>query len=176
MLVFVRRTLAASFLLVVAGCVTDDFAVYKDSVVNKEAAKAFVGVYEVKDWPGNEKPESISVTEKDGQLRFAYSVPGKKYDVRFVLSKIPNSNKGLYLLSIPAQEATNQANMFFLGRAEKENTHIWAVISTLAVAKDHLSFLNGKTKAEEVKRFLAMRGDEFVTANDPQVRLKNPKH
>ena len=72
MLVFVRRTLAVSCLLFVAGCVTDELAVYKDSVVNKEAAKPFVGVYRVKEWPGNEKPKSVNVTEQDGELKFIY--------------------------------------------------------------------------------------------------------
>jgi len=175
MIVFIRRTAVASCLLLVASCVTDELVVYKDSVVSKEAKKAFVGVYQVTDWPGNEKPESVSVTEKEGKLRFSYSVPNKKSDFRFVLSKIPNSKKDLYLLSIPGQEATNQANMFLIGRTVKENTYIWVVFSTLAVAKDHLSFQNGKAKAEDVKQFLAMHGDDFVMANDPEVTLKNPK-
>ena len=175
MIVFLRRTLLASCLLFVAGCVTEDLAVYQDSVVSKEATKAFVGVYEVKQWPGNAAPERVRVTVEDGKLRFSYSLPDKKYDVGFVLSKIPNSKKDLYLLSIPGQEATNQANMFFIGKAEKEKTHIWAVFSTLAVAKDHLSFPNGKAKAADVKKFLAQHADEFVTENESQVRLETGK-
>lgn len=69
---FVRRTIVASCLLLVAGCVTDELAVYKKSVVSREAVKAFEGVYQVEEWPGNVKPESVGVTEKDGELNFAY--------------------------------------------------------------------------------------------------------
>ncbi|MBP89297.1 MAG: hypothetical protein CMJ64_21715 [Planctomycetaceae bacterium] len=90
---------------------------------------AFVGVYLVEDWPGNAKPKSVGVTEKDGELSFSYSLPDKKSELRFVLSKIPNSKKHLYLLSIPGQDGTNNANMFFVGQAENEQTHIWVVHS-----------------------------------------------
>lgn len=173
MAIYVRRIIAATCVLFVAGCETDELAVYKDSVVGKEAAKAFVGVYQVRDWPGDEKPESVCVTEKDGELRFSYSVPDKKYEVRFVLSKIPNSKKDLYLLSIPGQEATNQANLFFVGQADKDQTNIWVVSSNMAVAEGHLGFQDGKAKAGDVKMFLAKHADAFVAANEPQVKLKH---
>lgn len=172
MVLLVRRTFVACCLVLVAGCVTDEPTVYKDSIVGKDAVKAFVGEYQVEEWPGNAKPESVSVAQKEGELSFSYSVPDKKYDVHFVLCKIPNSKQDLYLLSIPSQEATNQANLFFIGKTEKKETHIWAVFAKLPVANDHLSFQNGKAKAEDVKTFLSKHADAFVQANEPQVRLK----
>jgi hypothetical protein len=175
MTIFKRRIVAATCLLLVAGCVTDELAVYKDSVVTREAAKRFLGEYQVEQWPGDAKPERIRVTEQDGELSFSYSLPDKKIQLRFVLSKVPNSKKNLYLLSIPGQEATKQANMFFLGKADKDQSSIWAVFSNLPVAKDHLSFRDGKAKAEDVKTFLAKHADDFVMANEPQVTLMNPK-
>lgn len=172
---FKRHFVAILCLLCFVGCVTDELAVYKDSVVSKEAVKAFVGVYQVEEWPGDAKPESVCVTDKDGELSFAYSVPDKKVDLRFMLSTIPNSKKDLYLLSIPSQDGTNNANMFFVGQAEKEQTHIWVVHSDFPVAKGQLSFSCGKAKADDVKQFLAKHADAFVTANEPQVTFMNPK-
>ncbi|MCB9925553.1 MAG: hypothetical protein H6822_25610 [Planctomycetaceae bacterium] len=176
MSVLARFTIAVSILVPLVGCITDELAVYEDSVVGKDAAKAYVGVYQVEEWPGDIEPETVRVTWKGEGLRFAYSVADKKVDLRFVLSKIPKSKNELYLLSIPGQEATKQANMFFIGRAEKENTHIWAVFSTLPVARDHLEFTSGKAKAEDVKTFLMQHADEFVSANEPQVTLKHIKN
>ena len=169
------RMIAAASLLVVAGCVTDEVAVYNDSVVNQQAAKRFLGEYQVEQWPGDMKPETIRVADKDGKLRFSYSLPEKKIDLEFVLSKIPSSEKDLYLLSIPAQADTNQANLFFIGRADKDQTYIWAVFSNLPVAKEHLSFEQGKAKADDVKTFLVKHADAFVTANEPQVTLRHEK-
>ncbi|MBC8355744.1 MAG: hypothetical protein H8E66_27525 [Planctomycetes bacterium] len=173
MVALARRTTAAFCLLFVAGCVTDELVVYKETVVTKASIKPFIGVYHVEEWPGNAKPESVRVTEKDEDLHFSYSLPDKKVQLHFLLSKIPNSKSELYLLSIPGQDDTNQANMFFIGKAEKGQTHIWAVFSNLPVAKDHLKFQDGKAK--EVKKFLAKRADAFVMANEPQVTLKNPE-
>ena len=65
--------------------------------------------------------------------------------------------------------------MFFLGKADKDQSSIWAVFSNLPVAKDQLSFQDGKAKAEDVKTFLAKHADDFVMANKPQVTLMNPK-
>jgi len=173
--VLARFTITVSILVALVGCITDELVVYKDSVVGKEAAKPYLGVYHVEEWPGDMKPEKVRVAEKDGELHFSYSVPDKNYDVRFVLSKIPNSKKDLHLLSLPGQGATNQANMFFLGKATQNETRIWAVFANLPVAKDHLTFQNGKFKAKDVKAFLSKHADAFVMANEPQVRLKNPK-
>jgi hypothetical protein len=175
MAIYKRWIIVATCLLLIAGCITDELAVYKDSVVSKDALKPFLGVYQVEEWPGDDKPESVRVAEDDGELSFSYSLPDRNIQARFILSKIPNSKKDLYLLSIPAQAETDQANMFFVGKADKDQTYIWAVFSNLPVTKDHLSFIDGKAKAEDVKSFLATHADAFVAANEPQVKFKNEK-
>ncbi len=175
MLVFVRRTILACCLLLVAGCVTEELVVYKESRVSKEAMKPFLGEYQVEKWFGNTMPEIVRVTQKDGEFSLSYVLLNKKVQLHFVLSKIPNSKKDLYLLSIPSQDDTRQANMFFIGEAEKDQTHIWAVFSNLPVAREHLKSQGGRAKALDVKRFLSKNADAFVTANRPQVTLKNEK-
>lgn len=176
MVIYKRRIIVATSLLLMAGCITDELAVYKDSVVSKDAMKPFLGMYQVEKWPGDVKPTSISVIEKEGEFNFSYSLPERKVDARFVLSKIPNSKKDLYLLSIPAQADTDQANLFFIGKSEKDQASIWAVGDNLPVASDHLKFTSGKAKAEDVKTFLAEHADTFVAANEPQVTLKHAKN
>lgn len=176
MAIYKRRIIVATCLLLMAGCITDELAVYKDSVVSKDAMKPFLGMYQVEQWPGDMKPTSISVTENEGKFRFSYSLPDRKVDARFVLSKIPNSKKDLYLLSIPGQEDTNQANLFFIGRMKQDQASIWVVVGELPVARDHLKFTSGKAKAEDVKTFLAEHVDAFVAANEPQVTLQHAKN
>lgn len=170
----VRSAWTAGCLLLLAGCVTDEPAVYKDSVVTKEVAKPFLGVYQVKKWPGNMKPETVLVTQEDDKMSFAYSAGNKDLKLRFVLSKIPKSKKDLYLLAVPSQGDTNRANIFFVGRALEEETHLWVVVSNSPVAREHLQFTSGRAKAEDVKAFLAKHADEFASANEPQVQLENP--
>jgi hypothetical protein len=176
MAIYKRRIIVATCLLLMAGCITDELAVYKDSVVSKDAMKPFLGMYQVEQWPGDVKPTSISVIEKEGEFNFSYSLPDRKVDARFVLSKIPNSKKDLYLLSIPGQADTDQANLFFIGKSEKDQASIWAVSGDLPVASDHLKFKSGKANAEDVKTFLAEHADTFVAANEPQVTLKHAKN
>lgn len=175
MTVLARRTIALSCLLFATGCVTDELVVYKESVLSKDARGPFLGVYEVLEWPGEMKPESVRVTETDEELGFSYSLPDKNIQLDFVLSTIPNSKKKLHLMSIPSQQDTNRANMFFIGKAERDETQIWAVFSNSPVAKQQLNFTGGKAKAEDVKAFLVAHADAFVTANKPQVRLRKGK-
>ena len=169
MAVAVRSTIAALCLLLVAGCLTDELVVCKESVVVEEAMKPFLGVYRVEKWFGNDKPESLRVTEKNGEFQFSFLASGR--ELHFVLSKIPNSKKELYLLSIPRQDG-NPADMILVGKAEKERTHIWAAFANLPVVEEHLSFQDGKAKAEDAKKFLANHADAFVTANEPQFTLE----
>ncbi len=170
-----KSSIAIPLLAACVGCITDELVVYKDSIVGKDAAKPYLGVYQVEEWPGDMRPEKVGVAEMGGRLAFSYNLMEKKYDVRFVLSKIPNSKKGLFLLSIPGQPDTNQANMFFLADVTKDETYIWAVLANLPVAKDQLTFENGKFKAGDIKNFLMQHSDAFVQANQPQVKLKNPR-
>ena len=175
MVVFLRRTIVAVGLLLLVGCVTEELVVFEEGVVKKGAMKPFLGTHQVEQWPGDTKPTSIEVTEKDGEFSFSYAVGDQKIHLKFMLSKIPGSKKKLQLLSIPAQEDTNQANMFFIVKAGKDQTYIWPVFSSLPVAKDHLEFEDGKAKAEDVKTFLTKHADAFVTANEPPVTLKHRK-
>jgi len=172
MFVFVRRTIVACCLLLVAGCVTEELVVYKDNVVGKKGMKPFLGTYEVKQWLASKKPESVRVSKKDGEFSFSFVQSDKKIRMQFVLSKIPNTKKDLYLLSLPSQKDTKRANMFFIGKAEKEQTRIWAVFPNSPVANEHLKFQGFKAKAVDVKKFLANHADAFVTENEPQVTLK----
>jgi len=172
MVVFLRRATLVVGLLSIAGCITDELAVYQDSVVGKEAMKPYLGTYHVEAWPGDMRPTSIAVTQEEDKFSFSYALGDRKVNVNFVLSKIPGSRKDLYLLSLPAQKDTEQANMFFVGQAGKERTSIWAVFSSLPVAQEHLDFTDGKAKAEDVKKFLKQYADAFVEANEPQVALK----
>ncbi len=175
MAVSMKRIAAVVCLMLVSGCVTDELVVYMEGVVSGEAMKPFLGTYRVEEWPGDMTPESVRVaTKKDGELSMSYSLPDRIVHVQFILSKIPNSKKDLYLLSLPSQQETKQKNLFFVGQAGAEQTHIWAVFSNLPIAKDHLTFKNGKAKAQDVKTFLAKNADAFVAANDPQVTLKSP--
>lgn len=174
MMVLLKRTLPVCCLLIASGCVTDEVVVFKDAIVGKDAAKQFLGVYKVEEWPGDMRPESIRVTEADGKQSFSYSLAGNEIKVQFVVSKIPKSEQDLFLLSVPGQDDTKQANLFFIGKREKEKTSIWAVLSTLRVARDNLSFQIGKAKANDVKQFLMNHADAFVAANKPVVTLVNP--
>ena len=169
-----KLALVVCALLPLAGCVTEELAVYDDAVVGEQAARRYVGEYRVEAWPGDDRPETIRVSAPDGKLRFAYSLRGKNVDLPFVLSKIPNSQQNLHLLSVPSHDDTNQANLFFIGRADDDQTHIWAVFANSRVASEHLDFQNGKTKAADVKTFLAQHADAFIAANEPQVKLSNP--
>jgi len=63
--------------------------------------------------------------------------------------------------------------MFFVGKAGEDVTFMWAVFANMPVAENHLSFLDGKAKAEDVKTFLATYADAFVAANEPQVTLEH---
>jgi hypothetical protein len=165
-------SLAAVCLLAAAGCVTDKPVSYEDHALSQKQMKAFAGTYQVENWPGNVKPDLVKVTEVDRGLQFAYSLPDQQVEARFQLYKIPGSEKNLHLLSLPAQEDTNQANMFFIGRKQDDQTQIWAVFGNMPVAQDHLQFTEGKAKAEDVQRFLRQKADAFVAANEPQVVLK----
>ncbi len=175
MVVYMQRLLAVSCLLFVVGCVTDELAVYKESVVKKKDMKPFLGEYAVVEWPGDAKPKKVRVGQKEGKFHFAYTADEKKIQASFVLSKVPKSKKGLHLLSLYKQESSNNANVFFIGRVEKEKTHLWVVHSNLPVAKGELTFTNGKAKAGELKEFLAKRGDAFIAANEPLVTLVKQK-
>ena len=172
MFVFVRRTIVACCLLLVAGCVTEELVVYKENVVAKKAMKPFLGTYKVEKWIADKKPESVRVTEKDGEFSFSFEQSDKKIRMKFVLSKIPNSKQGLYLLSLPSQKDTKRANIFFIGKAEKEQTQIWAVFPNSPVANEHLKFQGFKAKVVDVKKFLAKHADAFVTENKPHATLK----
>lgn len=173
MMITARWTsLAAVCLLAAAGCVTDKPVSYEDNALSQQEMKSHVGTYQVESWPGNVKPDLVKVTEAEPGLQFSYSLPNEQIEARFQLYRIPESRKDLYLLSLPAQEDTNQANMFFIGRKQDDQTQIWAVFGNMAVAQDHLQFTEGKARAEDVERFLRQRADAFVAANAPQVVLK----
>jgi hypothetical protein len=169
------RLFAITCLLFAAGCVTDKAAVYKKVLLDKEAMKPLLGEYAVEKWLGTNGPKQVSVSEKGGKYSVSYSLPGKKIDVKFVASKIPNSKRSLHLLALPSQSDTNQANLFFIGRVEKERTHLWTVLSDMPVAEGQLEFEKGKTKAADLKKFLSKHGDEFIKANKPVVVLKKTK-
>ncbi len=97
---------------------------------------------------------------------------GDEVEADLVVSKIPNSDKGLLLLTMPAQKGTNQANIFLIARAGKQQTDVWAVLSNLPVANGQLDFDQGKAEAGKAKAFLKEHADEFVAANRPLISLR----
>lgn len=175
MAMIMNRLLAISCLLLLAGCVTDKLVVYKDSVLSEKDMRPFLASYKVEKWPGDNKPETVRVAGKKGKHHFTYTTGEKKIKVRFLVSKIPGSKTGLHLLSLPAQKDTNQANLFFIGRAKKDQTDLWIVFSNMPVAKGRLEFENGKAKAEDVKKFLSKHADAFVKENKSTVTLRREK-
>ncbi|MCO6459030.1 MAG: hypothetical protein J5I93_27295 [Pirellulaceae bacterium] len=172
MAVSVRPLLPALCLLFAAGCLTDELSVYEDARLNEAAMKAFAGDYQVVRWPGDTKPQSVGVTQRDGKFRFAYTAGDQNVDAHFVLSRIPGSQQKLLLLSLPKQDATSQASMFLVAKSGPEQTDIWLVLADSPVAQGQLAFEQGKAKAEDVKKFLAAHADQYVTANQPAIRLQ----
>lgn len=172
MAVSVRPLWAAVCLLFAAGCVTDELAEYEDARLNEAAMKAFVGDYRVVLWPGDTKPPSLAVVQRDGKFRFAYTAGGQNVDAHFVVSKIPGSQQKLLLLSLPKQDATSQASMFFIAQPGPERTDIWVVLADSQVAQGQLAFEQGKARAEDVKKFLAAHADQYVAANQRTIRLQ----
>ena len=167
----IHAAIAALVFLAATGCVSDQPAVFEDSRLGAEAMQAFVGEYQVVSWPGEQKPTRVAVARRGDEFYFSYDVPGRTEAV-FVLSKIPNSKSELLLLAVPGQKSTNQANLFFVCRADKERADLWLVFANSPVADGKLEFDQGKAKAEDVKRFLARHADALVEAVGPQVRLR----